>query len=194
MNFTFAYTGINEISEDVYKDVDHSDSEDSEKSDSSDSEYPSDEEHRSKNSAHEDKEKAERKRSKPSAEGEGKEGVTATGDKTAVPEPLLKEKPGCNGPDRDLQEKPRTPQSQPVTEKPKLPEVGKTASASAEQDSDSERELVIDLGDEHGGRDAKRQRRDPSSAAAKNTKESNAAKVEGEALSTLWLCSVSITF
>uniref|UniRef100_A0A3B5Q0M9 Protein kinase C binding protein 1, like n=1 Tax=Xiphophorus maculatus TaxID=8083 RepID=A0A3B5Q0M9_XIPMA len=188
-----AQLGINEISEDVYKDVDHSDSEDSEKSDSSDSEYPSDEEHRSKNSAHEDKEKAERKRSKASAEGEGKEGVTATGDKTAVPEPLLKEKPGCNGPDRDLQEKPRTPQSQPVTEKPKPPEEGKTASASAEQDSDSERELVIDLGDEHGGRDAKRQRRDPSSAAAKNTKESNAAKVEGEALSTLWLCSPSIT-
>ncbi|XP_032424641.1 protein kinase C-binding protein 1 isoform X1 [Xiphophorus hellerii] len=175
-----AQLGINEISEDVYKDVDHSDSEDSEKSDSSDSEYPSDEEHRSKNSTHEDKEKAERKRSKASAEGEGKEGVTATGDKTAVPEPLLKEKPGCNGPDRDLQEKPRTPQSQPVTEKPKPPEEGKTASASAEQDSDSERELVIDLGDEHGGRDAKRQRRDPSSAAAKNTKESNAAKVEGK--------------
>uniref|UniRef100_A0A3B3TT15 Protein kinase C binding protein 1, like n=1 Tax=Poecilia latipinna TaxID=48699 RepID=A0A3B3TT15_9TELE len=187
-----AQLGINEISEDVYKDVDHSDSEDSEKSDSSDSEYPSDEEHRSKNSAHEDKEKAERKKSKASAEGEGKEGVTATGDKTAAHEPLLKEKPGCNGPDRGLQDKPRTPQSQPVTEKPKPPEEGKTAAASAEQDSDSERELVIDLGDEHGGRDAKRQRRDPSSAAAKTTKESSTAKVEGEALSTLWLCSVSI--
>uniref|UniRef100_A0A0S7EWD1 PKCB1 n=1 Tax=Poeciliopsis prolifica TaxID=188132 RepID=A0A0S7EWD1_9TELE len=173
-----AQLGINEISEDVYKDVDHSDSEDSEKSDSSDSEYPSDEEHQTKNSAHEDKEKAERKRSKASAEGECKEEVTAMGDKTAALEPLLKEKPGCNGPDRDLQEKPRTPQSQLVTEKPKPPEEGKTA--AAEQDSDSERELVIDLGDEHGGRDAKRQRRDPSSAAAKTTKESNTAKVEGK--------------
>lgn len=187
-----SHTGINEISEDVYKDVDHSDSEDSDKSDSSDSEYLSDEEHRSKNSAQDDKEKVERKRSKTSTEGEGKEGVPATGDKAADVEPLLKL--GCNGPDRDLQDKPRTPQSQPTTEKPKLPEEGKTAAASAEQDSDSERELVIDLGDDHGGRDSKRPRRDPSSSSGKSIKESNAAKGEGEALmSPLWLCCVPIT-
>uniref|UniRef100_A0A3Q2UKX3 Protein kinase C binding protein 1, like n=1 Tax=Fundulus heteroclitus TaxID=8078 RepID=A0A3Q2UKX3_FUNHE len=176
-----AQLGINEISEEVYKDVDHSDSEDSEKSDSSDSEYLSDEEHRSKNSAPDDKDKAERKRSKASTEGEGKEGVPATPDKAATAaEPPLKEKPGCNGPDRDLQDKPRTPQSQPVTEKSKPPEESKTAAASAEQDSDSERELVIDLGDEHGGRDSKRARREPSSSSAKAVKESNAAKVEGK--------------
>uniref|UniRef100_A0A673CFV3 Protein kinase C-binding protein 1-like n=1 Tax=Sphaeramia orbicularis TaxID=375764 RepID=A0A673CFV3_9TELE len=90
-----AQLGIDEISEDVYKGVDHSDSEDSEKSDSSDSEYLSDEEHKPKTST----------------EGETKEGVTGTGDKE-----------------------------------------GRAAAAStgAEQDSDSERELVIDLGDEHG--------------------------------------------
>ncbi|KAK5606318.1 Protein kinase C-binding protein 1 [Crenichthys baileyi] len=175
-----AQLGINEISEDVYKDVDHSDSEDSEKSDSSDSEYLSDEEHRSKNSTQDEKDKAERKRSKANTEGEGKEGVTPTGDKATGPEPLLKEKLGCNGPDRDLQDRPRTPQSQPVTEKPKPSEEAKTAAPSAEQDSDSERELVIDLGDEHGGRDSKRQRREPSSSAAKTVKESNAAKVEGK--------------
>ncbi|MEQ2276633.1 hypothetical protein XENORESO_000392 [Xenotaenia resolanae] len=172
--------GINEISEDVYKDVDHSDSEDSEKSDSSDSEYLSDEEHRSKNSIQDEKDKAERKRSKANTEGEGKEGVTPTGDKATGPEPLLKDKLGCNGPDRDLQDRPRTPQSQPVTEKPKPSEETKTAAPSAEQDSDSERELVIDLGDEHGGRDSKRQRREPSSSAAKTVKESNAAKAEGK--------------
>ncbi|XP_047225499.1 protein kinase C-binding protein 1-like isoform X2 [Girardinichthys multiradiatus] len=175
-----AQLGINEISEDVYKDVDHSDSEDSEKSDSSDSEYLSDEEHRSKNSIQDEKDKAERKRSKANAEGEGKEGVTPTGDKATGPEPLLKDKLGCNGPDRDLQDRPRTPQSQPVTEKPKPSEEAKTAAPSAEQDSDSERELVIDLGDEHGGRDSKRQRREPSSSAAKTVKESNAAKAEGK--------------
>ncbi|XP_023284417.1 protein kinase C-binding protein 1-like isoform X4 [Seriola lalandi dorsalis] len=176
-----AQLGIDEISEDVYKGVDHSDSEDSEKSDSSDSEYLSDEEHKPKSSAQDDKDKAEKKRPKPGTDRENKEGVTGTGDK-ATPEPLLKEKQGSNGPDRDLQDKPRTPQSQPVTDKPKAPEEGRAAAATsvAEQDSDSERELVIDLGDEHGGRDSKRARREPGASAAKTLKESNVAKLEGK--------------
>ncbi|XP_038578063.1 protein kinase C-binding protein 1-like isoform X5 [Micropterus salmoides] len=176
-----AQLGIDEISEDVYK-VDHSDSEDSEKSDSSDSEYLSDEEHKPKNSAQDDKDKAERKRPKASTEGENKKGVTGTTDK-ATSEPLFKEK-GCNGPDRDLQDKPRTPQSQPLTDKAKVPEEGRATAATtmsvAEQDSDSERELVIDLGDEHGGRDSKRARREPGASAAKTPKESNVAKLEGK--------------
>lgn len=168
----------------MYKDVDHSDSEDSDKSDSSDSEYLSDEEHKPKSSTQDDKDKAERKRPKPSTEGENKEGVSGTGDKVTS-EPLLKEKQGSNGPDRDLQDKPRTPQSQSVTDKPKTPEEGKAAAAASvpEQDSDSERELVIDLGDEHGGRDSKRARREPGSSAAKTLKESN-VKLEGECLHT----------
>lgn len=182
----FLHTGIDEISEDVYKGVDHSDSEDSEKSDSSDSEYLSDEEHKPKSSAHDDKDKAERKRPKASTEGENKEGVTGTADK-ATPELLLKDKQGSNGPDRDLQDKPRTPQSQPLTDKPKAPEEGRAAAATsvAEQDSDSERELVIDLGDEHGGRDSKRARREPGASAAKTPKESNVVKLEGEAFDML---------
>ncbi|KAF7210151.1 MYND-type zinc finger-containing chromatin reader ZMYND8 isoform X3 [Nothobranchius furzeri] len=177
-----AQLGIDEISEDAYKDVDHSDSEDSEKSDSSDSEYPSDEEHKPKSAAPDDKDKAERKRPKASTEGENKEGGTTTGDK-ATSEPLLKEKQGSNGPDRDLQDKPRTPQSQPLAEKPKSSEEGKAATATAavaEQDSDSERELVIDLGDEHGGRESKRPRKEQGSSAAKPTKDTNVAKLEGK--------------
>ncbi|XP_076596751.1 MYND-type zinc finger-containing chromatin reader ZMYND8-like isoform X1 [Chaetodon auriga] len=176
-----AQLGIDEISEDVYKGVDHSDSEDSEKSDSSDSEYLSDEEHKPKSSTQDDKDKAERKRPKASTEGEIKEGVTGTADK-ATPDPLLKDKQGSSGPDRDLQDKPRTPQSQPLTDKPKAPEEGRAATATsvAEQDSDSERELVIDLGDEHGGRDSKRARREPGASAAKTPKESNIAKLEGK--------------
>ncbi|XP_025757071.1 protein kinase C-binding protein 1 isoform X1 [Oreochromis niloticus] len=176
-----AQLGIDEISEDAYKDVDHSDSEDSEKSDSSDSEYLSDEEHKPKSSAQEDKDKMERKRSKASTDGENKEGALATGDK-ATPEPPLKEKQGSNGPDRDLKDKPRTPQSQPLADKPKAPEDVKAAAATsaAEQDSDSERELVIDLGDEHGGRDSKRAKRELGSSTAKTPKESNVAKLEGK--------------
>ncbi|KAG7228160.1 hypothetical protein INR49_013443 [Caranx melampygus] len=91
------------------------------------------------------------------------------------------EKQSSNGPDRDLQDKPRTPQSQPVTEKPKAPEEGRAATTTVgEHDSDSERELVIDLGDEHGGRDSKRARREPGAPVAKTPKESNVAKLEGK--------------
>lgn len=183
-------TGIDEISEDVYKGVDHSDSEDSEKSDSSDSEYLSDEEHKPKSSTQDDKDKTERKRPKASTEGEIKEGVTGTADK-ATPDPLLKDKQSSSGPDRDLQDRPRTPQSQPLTDKPKAPEEGRAAAATsvAEQDSDSERELVIDLGDEHGGRDSKRARREPGASAAKTPKESNVVKLEGEAFDMLYMFS-----
>ncbi|XP_026223443.1 protein kinase C-binding protein 1-like isoform X2 [Anabas testudineus] len=175
-----AQLGIDEISEEG---VDHSDSEDSDKSDSSDSEYLSDEEHKPKTSTQEDKDKAERKRPKASTEGDNKEGVKGTGKKPTS-EPLLKEKPVSSGPDKDLQDKPRTPQSQPLTDKLKAPEEGKAAAASSvtEQDSDSERELVIDLGDEHGGCDAKRARKEPGAATAKTHKESNIAKLEGKLL------------
>uniref|UniRef100_A0A674BJE9 Protein kinase C binding protein 1, like n=1 Tax=Salmo trutta TaxID=8032 RepID=A0A674BJE9_SALTR len=180
-----AQLGIDGISEDVYKGVEHSDSEDSEKSDSSDSEYLSDEEHRQKSAAHDDKDKAEResrKRPKASTQGEDKEAVTETRDKKNS-EALLKDRPGINGPERDSQEKPRTPQTQPPTDMPKAPEEGRTgaprALAGPDQDSDSERELVIDLGDEQGGRDRKA-RREPGAVVAKATKEPLGTKLEGE--------------
>lgn len=180
----FVFTGIDEISEDVYKGVDHSDSEDSEKSDSSDSEYLSDEEHRPKSSNQDDKDKAERKWPKANAEGDTKDGVTAKADKGA-PEPALKDKQASNGPERDLQDKPVVPQSQPASEKPKAPEESRAAAtkSAAEQDSDSERELVIDLGDEQGGHDSKRARKDAGASTAKTPKESIVAKMEGEAFS-----------
>ncbi|CAN9515368.1 unnamed protein product [Ophioblennius macclurei] len=182
-----AQLGIDEISEDVYKDVDHSDSEDSEKSDTSDSESLSDEEHKPKSATPDEKDKAEKKRPKGGTERENKEGVAQTGDK-GTPEPLLKEKLSSSGTDRDHQDKPRTPQSQPLAEKAKAPEEGRApaaaaaaaaaATSAAEQDSDSERELVIDLGDEHGGRDSKKAKRDPGSSGAKAPKESSVGKVE----------------
>uniref|UniRef100_A0A4W5NG35 Protein kinase C binding protein 1, like n=1 Tax=Hucho hucho TaxID=62062 RepID=A0A4W5NG35_9TELE len=180
-----AQLGIDGISEDVYKGVEHSDSEDSEKSDSSDSEYLSDEEHRQKSAAHDDKDKAEResrKRPKASTQGEDKEAVTGSRDKKNS-EALLKDRQGINGPERDSQEKPRTPQTQPHTDMPKAPEEGRAgaprALAGPDQDSDSERELVIDLGDEQGGRDRKA-RREPGAVVAKATKEPLGTKLEGE--------------
>uniref|UniRef100_A0A674M9V5 Protein kinase C binding protein 1, like n=1 Tax=Takifugu rubripes TaxID=31033 RepID=A0A674M9V5_TAKRU len=177
-----AQLGIDEISEDVYKGVDHSDSEDSEKSDSSDSEYLSDEEHRPKSSNQDDKDKAERKWPKANAEGDTKDGVTAKADKGA-PESALKDKQASNGPERDLQDKPVVPQSQPASEKPKAPEESRAAAtkSAAEQDSDSERELVIDLGDEQGGHDSKRARKD---AVQQKDVPQNASSTAGQASSS----------
>ncbi|KAJ8016265.1 hypothetical protein DPEC_G00005410 [Dallia pectoralis] len=181
-----AQLGIDEISEDVCKGVEHSDSEDSEKSDSSDSEYLSDEEQRLKSVANDDKDKAEResrKRPKGSAHGDDKEAVTGSREKKTS-ETLLKDKQGSVGPERDSQEKPRTPQAQIPTDRSKAPEEGKAGGPRAptgpDQDSDSERELVIDLGDEQGNRDRKRARREPGAAAAKATKEPLGTKLEGK--------------
>uniref|UniRef100_A0A8C3A2N9 Protein kinase C binding protein 1, like n=1 Tax=Cyclopterus lumpus TaxID=8103 RepID=A0A8C3A2N9_CYCLU len=155
-----AQLGIDEISEDVYKGVDHSDSDDSEKSDSSDSEYLSDEEHKPKSSVQDDQDKADRKRPKANADGENKEGVPGKADK---PTPELLQ--GASGPERGLQDKPRTPQLQPLADKPKAQDEGRAAAAAAaaatsaaEQDSDSERELVIDLGREENRRELPRRK------------------------------------
>uniref|UniRef100_A0A8C5C461 Protein kinase C-binding protein 1-like n=1 Tax=Gadus morhua TaxID=8049 RepID=A0A8C5C461_GADMO len=180
-----AQLGIDEISEDVYKGVEHSDSEDSDKSDSSDSEYPSDEEHKPKSSAHEDKEKAERRRPRSLGQGEGPEGGSDTGDKVTS-DPLVPEKQGSNGQDRDPQDKPRAPGGQPPLDTTKAPEEGRSAAlaSSAEQDSDSERELVIDLGDENGGRDRKRPKKEPATSMAKMVKDPSAVKMEAASAQT----------
>ncbi|XP_077368812.1 MYND-type zinc finger-containing chromatin reader ZMYND8-like isoform X2 [Festucalex cinctus] len=176
-----AQLGIDEISEDVYKGVDHSDTEDSDKSDSSDSEYASDEEHKPKSSVQDEKVKVDRKRPRANAEAENKDSVGGMGEKSTTAT-QIKEKQGSNGQDETLQEKPRVTQAQPITDKPKASEEGRTSNATsvAEQDSDSERELVIDLGDEHGARDSKRSRKDTGSSSTKTPKETNAAKLESK--------------
>ncbi|XP_077404686.1 MYND-type zinc finger-containing chromatin reader ZMYND8-like isoform X2 [Vanacampus margaritifer] len=176
-----AQLGIDDISEDVYKGVDHSDTEDSDKSDSSDSEYASDEEHKPKSSVQDEKVKVDRKRPRANAETENKDSVGGKGEKS-TPATQIKEKQSSNGQDETLQEKPRVTQAQPLTDKPKVSEEGRTSNATsvAEQDSDSERELVIDLGDEHGARDSKRSRKDTGSSSTKTPKETNAAKLESK--------------
>ncbi|KYO42135.1 protein kinase C-binding protein 1 isoform E [Alligator mississippiensis] len=93
-----AQLGINEISEDVYTAVEHSDSEDSEKSDTSDSEYITDEDQKSKNDQEdgEDKESGRsdkesltmKKKPKTPAQVEDKEELKSTSpsaEKTDVP-------------------------------------------------------------------------------------------------------------
>uniref|UniRef100_A0A8C1QPT6 Zinc finger, MYND-type containing 8 n=1 Tax=Cyprinus carpio TaxID=7962 RepID=A0A8C1QPT6_CYPCA len=135
-----AQLGIDEISEDVYKGVEHSDSEESDKSDSSDSEYGSDDEQKSK-SGQDDKNTVDDKTEKEPPKKKAKPSVAAA-----------KDKPGIDS----EKESPASPDSR---EKPKSSEEAMPP-ASVDVDSDSERELVIDLGEEQAGKERKRNRKD----------------------------------
>ncbi|XP_029550378.1 protein kinase C-binding protein 1 isoform X5 [Salmo trutta] len=188
-----AQLGIDEISEDVYKGVEHSDSEDSDKSDSSDSEYASDEEQKPKVGQHtEANDKGEKDPSKrgskdplPSiqnkegkTEGPGPATATATmgdaGVQSTLSEYLSKEKQGVES-DKEPPEKAKAvPASPAPREKPQVKQEAKQTSLV--DDSDSERELVIDLGEDQGGRDRKRTRKD-----AHATKDPPTNKTEGKA-------------
>uniref|UniRef100_A0A8C2BP46 Zinc finger, MYND-type containing 8 n=1 Tax=Cyprinus carpio TaxID=7962 RepID=A0A8C2BP46_CYPCA len=144
-----AQLGIDEISEDVYKGVEHSDSEESDKSDSSDSEYGSDDEQKSK-SGQDDKNTVDDKTEKEPPKKKAKPSV-----------PIAKDKPGIDS----EKESPASPDSR---EKPKSSEEAMPP-ASVDVDSDSERELVIDLGEEQAGKERKRNRKDSAAVTPQNS-------------------------
>uniref|UniRef100_A0A673K6I3 Protein kinase C-binding protein 1-like n=1 Tax=Sinocyclocheilus rhinocerous TaxID=307959 RepID=A0A673K6I3_9TELE len=168
-----AQLGIDEISEDVYKGVEHSDSEESDKSDSSDSEYGSDDEQKSKSGQNDkntvdDKNEKEppKKKSKPSvATGEDKDSSTESAATASTP--IAKDKPGMDSekePPEKLKAAPASPDSR---EKPKGSEKAvQPATVDVDMDSDSERELVIDLGEEQAGKERKRNRKDSATVTA----------------------------
>uniref|UniRef100_A0A668AHW3 Zinc finger MYND-type containing 8 n=1 Tax=Myripristis murdjan TaxID=586833 RepID=A0A668AHW3_9TELE len=181
-----AQLGIDEISEDVYKGVEHSDSEDSDKSDSSDSEYASDEEQKPKDGQDAaTNDKGQKESSKPvvkdqpssSQDKEGKPDVpvtskSAAGDAAAAT--VEKEKASTDS-DRENPEKTKAAPASPVL-KEKAQVKDEVRQPMLVEDSDSERELVIDLGEEQGGKERKRGRRDTSTV-----KEPTAGKPEGKA-------------
>ncbi|XP_048033524.1 protein kinase C binding protein 1, like isoform X3 [Megalobrama amblycephala] len=181
-----AQLGIDEISDDVYRGVEHSDSDDSDKSDSSDSEYMSDDEQKPKNTNHNNSvHKDSKKRPRPpSAQGQDPDaapstaGATTGGDKKSS-DPQTKEKIS-GGVEKDSQEnnKPLAPtqkeRSQPGQDvRPAGPEL--------DVDSDSERELVIDLGEEPGGREKKKAKRETPSAPVSTPKDQAGIKTDGKA-------------
>ncbi|KAM3622494.1 uncharacterized protein V6R79_025776 [Siganus canaliculatus] len=188
-----AQLGIDEISVDVYKTVEHSDSEDSDKSESSDSEYASDEEQNSKagqDAATTDEAQKEMNKNKvkdqpspsqdeerkgdPHAASESPEGDTTS---PALDAPA-KEKVGKDS-HKESPEKAKAPPTSPGP-KEKTPVEGK----QPVEDSDSERELVIDLGEEQGVKDRKKIKKDNTAL-----KESSAAKHEGKAPTPLTIPS-----
>lgn len=179
--------GIDEISVDVYKGVEHSDSEDSDKSDSSDSEYASDEEQKTKEAedaapsdeAQKDsaKSKAKDQPSPSQEEGEADSHVaseTTAGDGSASASDAPTRAQASTGCEKESPEKTKAPPASPsLRERAHGKEEAKQAVPV--EDSDSERELVIDLGEEQGAKDRKRSRKDNASV-----KEASAAKTEGE--------------
>ncbi|KAM6927594.1 MYND-type zinc finger-containing chromatin reader ZMYND8 [Xenentodon cancila] len=187
-----AQLGIDEISVDVYKGVEHSDSEDSDKSDSSESEYASDEEQNTKDdqdAAHDkDTEKEptkEKVKDPPSASPaeEDKADLVVSSESAANDcSATLSNAPNMEKTSTDLEKEnsekiKAAPKSLASKEKSQVKH--ETKHAALVEDSDSERELVIDLGEEQGGKERKRSRKDSSIV-----KESTTGKSEGKAPST----------
>ncbi|XP_006050053.1 protein kinase C-binding protein 1 isoform X17 [Bubalus bubalis] len=172
-----AQLGINEISEDVYTAVEHSDSEDSEKSDSSGSDSISDEEQRSQNEpedagdkegARMDKEpSAVKKKPKLPNPVETKEELkvsTSPASEKADPS-SVKEKTSPQ-PEKDFSDKAK-PSPHPTKDKLKGKDETDSPTVHLGLDSDSESELVIDLGEDHSGREGRKNKKEPKEPSPK---------------------------
>uniref|UniRef100_A0A8D0N9P7 Protein kinase C-binding protein 1 n=1 Tax=Sus scrofa TaxID=9823 RepID=A0A8D0N9P7_PIG len=172
-----AQLGINEISEDVYTAVEHSDSEDSEKSDSSDSESISDEEQKSKNEPEdtEDKEGA-RMDKEPSAVKKKPKLANPMETKEELkvsPSPASEKAEQSSGkektspqPEKDFAEKAK-PSPHPAKDKLKGKDETDSPTVHLGLDSDSESELVIDLGEDHSGREGRKNKKEPKEPSPK---------------------------
>uniref|UniRef100_A0A8C8ZLG6 Zinc finger MYND-type containing 8 n=1 Tax=Prolemur simus TaxID=1328070 RepID=A0A8C8ZLG6_PROSS len=147
-----AQLGINEISEDVYTAVEHSDSEDSEKSDSSDSEYISDDEQKPKNEPEdtEDKEgnrgdkeqSAVKKKPKLANPVEIKEEVKSMSPTSEQVDPGAAADKASPEPEKEFSEKAK-PSPHPTKDKLKGKDETDSPTVHLGLDSDSESELTI---------------------------------------------------
>ncbi|XP_062932214.1 MYND-type zinc finger-containing chromatin reader ZMYND8 isoform X6 [Cynocephalus volans] len=171
-----AQLGINEISEDVYTAVEHSDSEDSEKSDSSDGEYISDDEQKPKNEPEdtEDKEgsqmdrepSAVKKKPKPANPVEIKEELKSTSPTSEKADPGPVKDKASPEPEKDFSEKAK-PSPHPTKDKLKGKDETDSPTVHLGLDSDSESELVIDLGEDHSGREGRKNKKEPKEPSPK---------------------------
>ncbi|XP_036038885.1 protein kinase C-binding protein 1 isoform X16 [Onychomys torridus] len=165
-----AQLGINEISEDVYTAVEHSDSEDSEKSDSSDSEYVSDEEQKPKNEPEDPEDKegtrvdkeapAVKKKPKPANPVELKEEAKSNSPAGEKADPAPVKDKASPEPEKDSVEKAK-PSPHPTKDQLKGKDEMDSPTVHLGLDSDSERELVIDLGEDPSGREGRRNKKEP---------------------------------
>lgn len=178
--FFLGFPGIDEISVDAYKGVEHSDSEDSDKSDSSDSEYGSDVEQKTKNNqdaaptSEAPEETTKKDQTSPSQDKDGKsEKVESVGNSSAPSSDAANKEKTSKESEKESSEKVPIP---PLSPGPREKSEGKeeTSQPVPVEDSDSERELVIDLGDDQEGKDKRKNRKDNGAL-----KESSACKPEG---------------
>ncbi|XP_066090317.1 MYND-type zinc finger-containing chromatin reader ZMYND8 isoform X9 [Saccopteryx bilineata] len=172
-----AQLGINEISEDVYTAVEPSDSEDSDKSDSSDSEYISDDEQKSKNEPEdtEDREVSRmdketptvKKKPKLASPLEIKEELKSTLSPPSEKADAgsVKEK-ASPPPEKDFSEKAK-PSPHPTKDKLKGKDETDSPTVHLGLDSDSESELVIDLGEDHSGREGRKNKKESKEPSPK---------------------------
>uniref|UniRef100_A0A8C9UNN2 Zinc finger MYND-type containing 8 n=1 Tax=Spermophilus dauricus TaxID=99837 RepID=A0A8C9UNN2_SPEDA len=189
-----AQLGINEISEDVYTAVEHSDSEDSEKSESSDSEYLSDDEQKSKNEPEDAEDKdgsaldkeppAAKKKPKPANPVEVPEepkSASPVGEKT---EPVADK--ASPEPERDSAERAK-PSPHPAKDKLKGKDETDSPTVHLGLDSDSESELVIDLGDDHPGREGRKSKKEPKEPPPKQDAVQQKEVTQSPSTSTITL-------
>lgn len=179
--FSFLNSGINEISEDVYTAVEHSDSEESEKSDSSDSEYISDDEPKSKNEPDdpEDKEGSGMDKEPPAAKKKPKPAnpVEVKEELKSPPSPASeKAEPGAAKaspePEKGSAERAK-PSPHPTKDKLKGKDETDSPTVHLGLDSDSESELVIDLGEDHSGREGRKNKKEPKEPPPKQDGKSS---------------------
>ncbi|XP_055043877.2 protein kinase C binding protein 1, like isoform X2 [Misgurnus anguillicaudatus] len=177
-----AQLGIDEISDDVYPGVEHSDSDESDKSDSSDSEYMSDDEQKPKNanhsnSVHKDSKKPSRH---PTAQGKDQDVAPSMPAADKKSSDLQTKEKISGATEKDTQEK--KPPAQTTRASSQAGQEGRSAGPELDMDSDSERELVIDLGEESGGREKKKAKRDTAAAPVSTPKDQQTGvKTEGKA-------------
>ncbi|KAH0511065.1 Protein kinase C-binding protein 1 [Microtus ochrogaster] len=164
-----AQLGINEISEDVYTAVEHSDSENSEKSESSDSEYVSDEEQKPKNEQEDPEEKegsrvdkeapAVKKKPKPANPVEIKEEAKSNSPASEKAEPAPAKDKASPEPEKDSEK--AKPSPHPTKDKLKGKDDTDSPTVHLGLESDSESELVIDLGEDPSGREGRKNKKEP---------------------------------
>ncbi|XP_031228648.1 protein kinase C-binding protein 1 isoform X12 [Mastomys coucha] len=165
-----AQLGINEISEDVYTAVEHSDSEDSEKSESSDSEYVSDDEQKPKNEPEDPEDKegsrvdkeapAIKRKPKPTNQVDVKEEVKSNSPVGEKADPTPPKDKASPEPEKDFVEKAK-PSPHPTKDKLKGKDETDSPTVHLGLDSDSESELVIDLGEDPSGREGRKNKKEP---------------------------------
>uniref|UniRef100_A0A5F9CSV3 Zinc finger MYND-type containing 8 n=1 Tax=Oryctolagus cuniculus TaxID=9986 RepID=A0A5F9CSV3_RABIT len=191
-----AQLGINEISEDVYTAVEHSDSEDSEKSESSDSEYISDDEKPKaepepaddKDAGRADKEpSAAKKKPKPANPAEVKEELKGSPPAAEKAEPAATAKDKASPePEKDFAEKAK-PSPHPTRDKLKGKDETDSPTVHLGLDSDSESELVIDLGDDHAGREGRKTKKEPKEPSPKQDAVQQKEVTQSPSTSTITL-------